>query len=86
MEERDGTRESAVRLRYPRRHNEATSMRRPDDPGARAARPELVEPLCEAMTRLRPTRAARSVPRQGGEVCSLLALTNRHHQQAEQCQ
>ena len=30
------------------------------------------------MTRLRPTRAARSVPRQGGEVCSLRALTYRH--------
>src|SRR5262245_3676496 len=36
MEEQDGMRTSAVRLRYPRRHTEATSMRRPGDPGAPA--------------------------------------------------
>ena len=31
-------------------------------PARGPARPELVEPLCEAMTRLRPTHDARSVP------------------------
>jgi hypothetical protein len=32
--EQDGTRKSTVRLRCPRRQDEATRMRRPADPGA----------------------------------------------------
>jgi len=84
MEEQDGMRKSAVRLRYPRRHNETTNMRRPGDPGARARKTRTGRTAARSDDPApTDTRNARFVPRKGGEVCSLRTLTNRHTQQQQ---